>query len=167
MKLLPYGKITYRTKLTEAEVVHNLSEQVRIWGIDRSGNSEANASKRYEGSIGKQSFDIKRVITYRNSFRPAITGIIDKESKGTIIQVKIGGQGILWVLILWLAGMLFAGITTTLFETYDNKADFQAVIALLIMMFLFVYGMVMMSFVSEWELSKDNLKKIFEAEIIN
>lgn len=63
--------------------------------------------------------------------------------------------------------MLFAGITTTLFGTYDNKTDFQAVIALLIMMFLFVYGMVMMSFVSEWELTKDNFKKIFEAEIIN
>lgn len=92
MKLLPYGKITYLTKLTEAEVVHNLSEQVRIWGIYRSGNSEADSSKRYEGNIGKKSFDIKRVITYRNHFSPAITGIIDKDSKGTIIQVKIGDK---------------------------------------------------------------------------
>ncbi|MFS4470678.1 hypothetical protein [Chryseobacterium sp. T20] len=85
MKYLPFERITYKTNLSEEEVLTRLSGFVepKKFGLGR------NYIKEYEGSIHNNSFEISRVIQYRNSFLPQINGRIQNGNDGVKIQVTL------------------------------------------------------------------------------
>lgn len=158
MKYLPYEHITYKTNLSEQEVLTRLSGFVepKKFGLGR------NYIKEYEGSIHNNSFEISRVIQYRNSFLPDINGIIQKNNNGTEIQVIMRlNLFVLIFLIFWcsISTCVFIMITLT-----QKKMSVEFFMPLL--MLIFVYALTMVCFKIESKKSKEYLRRSFEAEII-
>ncbi|UWX62508.1 hypothetical protein N0B40_09485 [Chryseobacterium oranimense] len=158
MKYLPFERITYKTNLSEQEVLTRLSDFVepKKFGLGR------NPIKGYEGSVNSNSFEISRVIQYRNSFLPKINGIIQKNNYETEIQVTMKlDLFVLIFLIFWcsITASVFIMISLT-----EKKISIEFFMPLL--MLVFVYIMTMLCFKFESKKSKEFLKKSFEAEII-
>ncbi len=158
MKYLPYEHITYKTNLSEQEVLTRLSGFVepKKFGLGR------NYIKEYEGSIDNNSFEISRVIQYRNSFLPDINGIIQKNNNGTEIQVIMRlNLFVLIFLLFWcsISTCVFIMITLT-----QKKMSVEFFMPLL--MLIFVYALTMVCFKIESKKSKEYLRRSFEAEII-
>ena len=164
MKYLPRENITYKTKLNEDEVIKRLlnfiePEKTFSFGIISSGSI-----KSYEGQINGQTFKIKRIIGYRNSFLPIINGIIEKDYDGeTTIKVKMRLQIFIIVfLFIWCGGAGLIGIAF-LTQAFDGS-EFNPAILIPFGMLILVYALVMGAFKFESNKSKKDLQSILEAE---
>ncbi len=158
MKYLPYEHIVYRTNLSEQEVIRRISDFVepKKFGLGK------NRIKEYEGFVNNNSFEISRVIQYRNSFLPKINGVIQKNNYETEIQVTMKlDLFVLIFLIFWcsISASVFVMISLT-----EKKMPIESFMPLL--MLVFVYILTMLCFKFESKKSKEYLKKSFEAEII-
>ncbi len=161
MKYLPFERITYSTSFSQQEIIKRLSEVVE----PKKFSFRRKPVKDYEGSVDTNSFDISRVISYRNSFLPEIHGTIQKNNDRTEIQVTMTLNGFVYVFtIAWclitsisFGFLLIKGIR-------DKGITLEFFIPLL--MLLFIYGLTMICFKMESQKSKEYLKQIFNAEII-
>ncbi len=165
MKYLPFENITYKTKLDSAAIFERINENVepersfRIRGIFGSNNY-----KPYEGSVNGNSFSIRRIISYRNSFLPRIKGVIEKDLHGTRVNVKMRLHLFILVFIfIWCGGAgfgFFAFLTVSI-----GKGSFDLVILIPLGMLLFGYGLTIAGFKYESIKSKKYIAQLFEAEI--
>lgn len=65
----------------------------------------------FEGTITDASFEIQRIISYRNSFLPQLRGSIAAEGEGSRVSVTMQLHPVVMVfMIIWLSGVLFAAI---------------------------------------------------------
>ncbi|MGD1839763.1 MAG: hypothetical protein ACFB0B_02545 [Thermonemataceae bacterium] len=173
MKYLPFENITYKTKLDSEEVLSKLSEVIepkktfRMVGAFGSGNH-----KPYEGSINGTSFNINRIIGYRNSFLPRINGIIEKDING-IIEKDINGTKIkvkmrLHVVVIIFIGIWFGGIgigCLAFLSTMFNSEGFKPIVLIPFGMLILSYALVTGGFKYESIKSKKYLTQLFEADI--
>lgn len=162
MKYLPFERITYTTDQTGKEVMEKLNEFVepKKFGFGKK------YSKEYEGVVNPDSFEISRIINYRNSFLPQINGTIHPSNAGTQIDVTMRLNAfVIFFLIVWcsFAIMFFIGICAM--SIRDHNVSINSFIPLL--MLLFVYILTMFGFKTESKKSKEYLRKSFEARIIN
>lgn len=158
MKYLPFERITYKTNLSEQEVLTRLSGFVepKKFGLGR------NPIKEYEGSVNSNSFEIQRVIKNRNSFLPQISGTIQKNNGETQIKIIMKLHWVVFVfLIFWCGFVVLFLIGILVMEDLKSLEFF-----LPMFMLLFVYALTMYGFKSESKKSREYLKKSFEAEII-
>lgn len=161
MKYLPFERIIYKTNLSEKEVLTRLSGFVE----PKKFGLEKNYIKDYEGSVDNNSFEISRVIQYRNSFLPQINGKIQNENNGTQIQVTMSLNAfVFFFLIVWcsFALIFFIGVSI---KTIREK-EISVELFLPLGMFLFVYTLTMVGFKSESKQAKDYLRRSFDAEIV-
>jgi len=158
MKYLPYERITYKTNLSEQEVLTRLSGFVepKKFGLGR------NPMKDYEGFVNKNSFEISRVIKNRNSFLPQINGAIQENNYRTEIEVTMKLDVLVFVFLTFWC-LINIGVFITIGLT-EKKMSLEFFMPLL--MLLFVYALTMVGFKSESKQSKEYLKRSFEAEII-
>ncbi|WP_313092138.1 hypothetical protein [Chryseobacterium flavum] len=158
MKYLPFERITYLTNLSEQEIITRLSGFVepRKYGFRRS------YVKDYEGFVNEKNFEISRIIQYRNSFLPQISGIIQKNNYGTEIEVTMKLHVFVFIFLLFWCSIAI-GIFIMIGST-EKKMSVEFFMPLL--MLLFVYALTMIGFKVESKRSKEYLKKSFEAEII-
>jgi hypothetical protein len=165
MKFLPTENITYKTRLNEVEVIRRLSEIIEPEKTFRFGVFSSGPTKPYEGRINGQTFNMKRIIWYRNSFLPRINGTIEKEYDGTAIKIKMRLHVFVTVfLFVWCGGIGFACISI-LTQTFGNS-ELNPVDFIPFGMLLFAYGLTMGGFKFESYKSKKDLQNIFEANII-
>jgi hypothetical protein len=108
MKFLPLETLIYKTHLNEEKVIQRLSESVEPKKMFRSNLFSDYAAKAYEGEINGQAFAIRRIIRYRNSFLPEISGSVGSDYDGTTITVKMR-MNILVIIFLcfWCAVVVF------------------------------------------------------------
>ncbi|TZF95173.1 hypothetical protein FW781_14865 [Chryseobacterium panacisoli] len=161
MKYLPYERITYKTNLSEQEVLTRLSGFVEPKKIGLGKNY----IKEYEGSVNNNSFEISKVIQYRNSFLPQISGRIQKENDGTQIQVTMSLHAfVLFFLFVWcsFALLFFIGVSVRDIRAKEISVEFF----LPLLMLLFVYALTMIGFKMESKKSKEDLGISFEAKIL-
>lgn len=161
MKYLPYEDITYKTNLSEQEVLTRLSGFVepKKFGLGR------NYIKEYEGSIHNNSFEISRVIQYRNSFLPQINGRIQNGNDGVKIQLTMSLHAFVsFFLIVWCSFALIFFIGVSIKAIREKEISVELFLPLC--MLLFVYALTMVGFKSESKKSKEYLRRSFEAEII-
>ncbi|ROH95211.1 hypothetical protein EGI15_04940 [Chryseobacterium cucumeris] len=147
--------------MSEKEVLTRLSGFVepKKFGLGK------NYIKEYEGSIYNNSFEISRVIQYRNSFLPQINGKIQNENNGTQIQVTMSLNAfVFFFLIVWcsFALIFFIGVSI---KTIREK-EISVELFLPLGMLLFVYTLTMAGFKSESKQAKEYLRRSFDAEII-
>lgn len=162
MKYLPYEDITYKTNLSEQEVLTRLSGFVepKKFGLGR------NYIKEYEGSIDNNSFEISRVIQYRNSFLPQINGRIQNGNDGVKIQLTMSLHAFVsFFLIVWCSFALIFFIGVSIKAIREKEISVELFLPLC--MLLFVYALTMVGFKSESKKSKEYFRRSFEAEIMN
>lgn len=165
MKFLPTENITYRTKLKEEEIVKRLSEIIEPKKTFRLSILSSDSSKSYEGQINGQTFEIKRIIGYRNSFLPRINGIIERDFNGMTIKVKMRLHILVIVFLFIWCGAVGLGCLASLTRVFGNS-EFNLTTLIPFGMLIFVYLMTMGGFKFESKKSKKDLQTIFEADII-
>ncbi|MGX5686200.1 hypothetical protein ACWKWW_16760 [Chryseobacterium cucumeris] len=161
MKYLPFERIIYRTSLSEQEVLTRLSGFVepKKFGLGK------NYIKEYEGSVDNNSFEISRVIQYRNSFLPQINGKIQNGNNGTQIQVTMSLNAfVFFFLIVWCSFALIFFIGVSIKTIREKEISVELFLPLGV--FLFVYALTMVGFKSESKQAKEYLRRSFDAEIV-
>jgi hypothetical protein len=87
--LLPFERHTYISSMPPWELIDHLSD----WIAHTNGFSFSLIGKSheqpYEGEITGDQFHINRVIGYRNSFLPKISGRIEATDNGSIVHVSM------------------------------------------------------------------------------
>lgn len=160
MKYLPTENITYKTRLTEDEVLKRL--EALIEPSTKFGLLGGMVSKNYEGQITPPSFAIKRIIRYQNSFLPRITGTLEFDHGGTRIHVKMRLPPVVAVFMgIWFVGVVLACIVVL---SYGSGGSAFGLIPF--GMLFFGYALTMIAFKFESNNSKKELQRIFEAEIV-
>jgi hypothetical protein len=158
MGILPYERLTIETTLTVEEAQRRLAESVEPrknigWPLQQR-------SKPFEGSITDEHFEISRVISYRNSFLPRISGRIRQGSQGATIEATLALHVVVMIfMIVWLLGVgcaalvvLSAAIGAGTFELFG-----------LIPIGMFVFGVLLctLGFNFEAAKAKSLLKQLF------
>ena len=165
MKFLPTECFTYKTRLKESEIISRLSDHIEPEKTFRFGIFGSGSTKNYEGQINGQTFYIKRIISYRNSFLPRIYGIIERDLDGSIIKVKMKLHVVVKVfLCIWFGGVGL-GCVAFLIQAF-NKSAFDPMTLIPFGMLIFAYGLTMGGFKYESIKSNKFLQAIFEAETI-
>ena len=164
MKYLPLENITYNSKLSPEEIIKVLNQNLEPYQTFRiTGFGQSKKHKLFEGEISNSSFNIRRIIGYRNSFLPAISGTIEKDREGSKIIVKMRLHNlVLGFMILWFGGVIFALLafsSSTLFTGTFNKVSLIP-----IGMLIFGYALVLGGFKYESIKSKKCLAELFDSK---
>jgi hypothetical protein len=164
-KFLPIENIIYKTKLSKEQTIQKLTENIETEKSFGFGAHNYTYSKPYIGRILGNSFEIKRAISYRNSFLPQIKGEIYSEFDGTKIKVNMKPHSLVLVFMtIWFGGVFLACIGTT-YALFTQK--FTPFFFIPFGMLLFGIGLLFGAFKTESSTSKKDLLKIFDAKIEN
>ena len=162
-KYLPLENIIYITKLSKDQVIQKLNENVEAEKSVSFGSFNLSYSKPYYGKINNYNFEIKRAISYNNSFLPQIKGEVYSDFDGTRIKVNMKLNSYVSAFIsIWFVGVLFGCIVVNFaLFTQDFTPFFLIPFGMLLIGIALVYG----AFKTESSTSKSDLMRIFEAEI--
>jgi hypothetical protein len=98
MRVLPYERFTMKSPLSVDEVVHRLRN-----GVAPMTFSLRRPPQPFQGSVRGDTFVIHRVLGYRNSFRPEISGRIAPGRSGSAIEVTMTLHPVVAVFMgIWL-----------------------------------------------------------------
>lgn len=165
MKFLPFANVVFRTKLSPEEAIGRLKENIEPIKVFRWRGPFGNTDhKPYEGKIEQNTFRIKRIIGYRNSFLPRIKGQIEQDYQGTKISVKMRLHPFVFVfLIAWLSvvGSVFMA---SLSEVIQGKALGLGFFIPLLMLFVGFF-IIPIGFNPEKKKAIKDLAQYFEAEV--
>lgn len=165
MNFLPTEDITYKTSLKEEEVLARLADNIEPEKLFRVAVFLNGSDHPYEGEIIGQNFSIRRIIGYRNSFLPRITGVVEKDYNGTIIKVKMRLHLLPLVAVGILTAILgFISLLALAQAMQRSALESQKIIPLGLL--IFIYLITMGGFKYESSQSKGDLQEMFEAEII-
>ncbi len=147
------------------EIIRRLSDNIEPEKTFRFSVFGSGSTKSYEGQINGQTFSIKRIIGYRNSFLPNINGNMERDFNGMIIKVKMRLHiAVLIFLCIWCGGVGLACIAFLTQALGNSEFSFAAIIPF--GMLLFAYALTMGGFKYESNKSKKDLQAMFEADII-
>jgi hypothetical protein len=152
---LPYHQFEINSPLPLAsalDAIRTRTEPVKWfrWRWPSSRNDD-----RFEGEVTNNGFTVRRIIGYRNSFLPEITGAIAAAGRGSRIVITMKPHALVIVFAaLWCAGVIAAAIATL---NYDPRF-----VWLPLLMLVFLYLMVMGGFWFEANKQEPVLRHIFQ-----
>ena len=153
--------LIYKTQLSENQVIERLLDCVapkKDFSLFDRYNNTSNG-KLYEGKISGQTFEVSRIINYRNSFLPVIMGNIQQENNATLIKINMRlHKFVSAFLLIWCVIFAFAVILLI-----TKEVDFFVMFYVMPFVLLLVFFSV---FKFEVNKSKKDFQQIFEAEII-
>ena len=158
MGVLPYEHLTIETTLAVEEAQRRLAEAVEPrknvrWPFQ-------SRSKPFEGSITGEQFAISRVIGYRNSFLPRISGRIHQGSTGATIDITLALHPVVMIFMaVWLLGVGCAGFAVM--NVGFRAGTFEPSSLILIGMFVFGVLLCTLGFNFEAAKAKSLLKQLF------
>lgn len=79
----------------------------------------------YQGELTGSTFNVARIIGYRNSFRPTVKGRVRPDGTGAVLEASLSLHPVvLGFMVFWLGSVLLAGLTgvTTLLSQGKNPA---------------------------------------------
>jgi hypothetical protein len=168
-KYLPFEHYVLTSRLSVDEVKSRLAANIepkKSFGFSMYNSSP---NKPYEGKISGNTFTISRIINYRNSFLPVITGDISSFHGKTQIKVKMQPETFVLIFMsLWLGivGLVCLGIVLAgLFQFRQVLQNgFSPMILIPFGMLLFGCLLTTFAFKPESKKSKDFLVALFEGE---
>lgn len=116
----------------------------------------------FEGEISAERFQINRIIHYRNSFLPRITGTITPQENGTKIDIKMKLHPFITVFMaVWFTGVILA--TLAVLFVLLTKPE-EATIGMLVPLVMLVFGIALVSggFWFEAPKQKEKLISLFK-----
>jgi hypothetical protein len=165
MKIFPVDKLTLQTALSKTEVIEALKSSLGIQHNIRSFNQPI-TDKKFQGIITNSGFRIKRIIGYRNSFLPEITGTINEKLSGTEIELVLKPMSFVGVFMaVWLGGVAFACVAT-LIGAFMGSLPFTACLIPFAML-AFGFGMLKFAFGAESRTAQRELTGLFQAKVKN
>jgi hypothetical protein len=165
MAFLPFENIEYRSRLSLEEIMTRLSDSTEPEKTFRMNSFGNKPHKPYEGKFDFTSFNIRRIINYRNSFLPRIIGTINKDVNGLTINVKMKlHNAVIIFMFVWCS---LAGLFSIMsLSTIDNSPSFNIINLAPIGMLILGYLLTTFAFKYESKKSISDLEKIFEATVI-
>lgn len=170
IKLIPQENLVYNSNLQPAELteelrkhIHNVKRLNINWYYDHTGAS-------YNGTVTENQFQISRVINYRNSFLPVITGKIEETTSGSRVHIEMQLTKVVkYFSIFWLTGVLFAFIAmlTGIFPESPNNQTPPFVPFIPLGMLIIATVAMNWGFKYESKKSKKDLEKILKANPVN
>lgn len=150
MTMIPFENYTLITDLSRDDALKRLEKLIEPLQPIRIRALKSKRNKSYEGIIEGNNFKVIRIIGYGNSFVPTIIGQINKESKGSRVEIKMRPKKIVIALFLFL----FLLFTIFFIMGWDLICY---VVAL-----LFMYLLAIILFKTESRRSKTDLNNIFK-----
>lgn len=166
MKYLPAEDITFQSKLKESELLQRLEDSIERVKAFRFGLFNRKDTKPYQGKIVGHSFNISRIISYRNSFLPQISGTIENTFSGSLIRVKMRLH-VAVIIFLCIWGAIMGGVCILFLSQAFGSTDFDPMMLIPLGMLVVFYVVIMLAFKYESKQSIADLQSLFEAEIIN
>jgi hypothetical protein len=158
---LPTENLVYSSILNAQQIQERLSTYVepRLEGfIDWKKKRE----KQYEGIVDRDTFEITRIINYRNSFLPLISGKVKTTESQTVILVTMTLHSFvkIFLAIWWSMAILFIIIYIT--KSIQEKL-FDPMTLLPVAMLIFIYSLTTRAFKMESKKAKDDLEEMLLA----
>ncbi|HLP14497.1 MAG TPA: hypothetical protein VK177_21380 [Flavobacteriales bacterium] len=157
------------TLLKSTDVINRIAENTGPKKTFRLALPGVKHDKPYEGVVDAESFKISRVINYKNSFLPVISGTVSGSGKVTAVTIKM--RMLLPVRIfmfIWLGGVGLACIFITPFilsgDSASRKQGFDPMALIPFAMFVFGYLLTYLAFKFESRKSKAFLKDLLNAQ---
>lgn len=90
---MPYWSVRIDTQLSARVASERIRSLVRprkgFWKNVEDAFDSPGSDHPFEGDVSDQSFKVRRVILYRNSFRPVIHGAIEQTPNGTAVRLRM------------------------------------------------------------------------------
>jgi hypothetical protein len=160
ISLIPYTRLTIKTYLPAYEAKQKLAAHVEPrklrWGLSRN-------HKFFTGTLENGKFNLNRIIHYRNSFLPIITGQIHDDLDTSRIEITMRLSylviGFMALFIPFWAFMSFG----FLFSTGDSggTVSFTAFFGFLVLF----YGISMIFYNYEVNKARRHLEEIFQVHV--
>lgn len=168
-KYFPFENYVLTTRLSVEEVIRCLAENIEPKKNFRFSLFSKGSNKPYEGQILGNTFTISRIINYRNSFLPIITGHISTYSGETQINVKMRLDTFVLIFIsLWLGIVGFACLGIILRGVFQIQQilqdDFSPMTLIPFAMFLFGCLLATLPFKVESKKSKEFLEHLLDGQ---
>lgn len=160
LQIFPKRQLTFRTALTEAEVLERLETHLRQV---ESGNIDLLAD-RFVGEVKGNAFFIHERIGFRgDSFVPGIRGMVERDERGTIIRItmQLGGCIRIFVLVWCYVPLLFLFLSVV---TFFREGTFNPTFLVMIIPLLVMYWMMHGGFKAGSETARAFIATTFEAE---
>lgn len=168
-KLLPIESYTLTSTLNIDEIKKRISGNIEPKKTLRLSLFGNNSTKPYEGEISGDTFQISRIINYRNSFLPIITGHISSYVGQTVIEIKMQpATSVIVFMCLWLGIVGFVCLLFLMGELFSLKEitqnGFSFGTAIPFIMFLFGWLLTFLGFKLESKKSKQFLSNLLEGQ---
>ncbi len=152
---LPYSRIVLNSPFSPSELITRLQSQTEPRRLLR-WSREHNV---FEGEINGNHFCIRRIMDYRNSFRPEIYGQIEPITGGSQITLTFHlHMATLFFILGWFLFCVIITLSTLFFPTNDENSRW--VTAAPLGMILFGYAITMGGFYYEKEQGLDSFSRI-------
>lgn len=161
MTLLPFETIVIETPLTKEETIFNLTESIEPEKTFRFFNKSD--TRDFEGQLRGNEFEIKRIISYRNSFLPIIKGQLQTIGTGTRIIVKMR----IHVAVMVFMAVWFGFVGLFLLANLLNSEENVDAILFPVGMLFFGYALVMGGYLFESYRTKEILTDITKGRIVS
>ncbi|MCH2043662.1 MAG: hypothetical protein MK212_05930 [Saprospiraceae bacterium] len=160
--IIPFRKESYRS-LQDPDTLRGILEHnTEPRRLLRWGGASRN-TKLFEGKIEKESFKIYRILTYRNSFRPTISGQLRvSKDGGSDLNLSFRLEFFVYIFLILWTGILIPSFVF-LFPEMWQKLGLGSIWAIG-GLFLF-FGVVLAAFHYERKKASDLLTKLLSLEI--
>ena len=170
---LPTEKYTLVTHLRVAEVRQRVADRIEPKTTTLFPMySKKGRTKPYEGELVNDTFTINKIIDYKNSFLPVITGHISAHGDKTRIAISMNLTLFVLVFIaIWLGilgticlGLLLSGLLRL---SQFTQSEFNPLVLLPFGMFIFGAGLTLIAFKAESKSAKKFLADLLEGQELN
>ncbi|MCB0083471.1 MAG: hypothetical protein KDE47_21165 [Caldilineaceae bacterium] len=122
-KLLPYERIVIETALSPEQVQQELTEVIEPRRNRMTWRGVAHDHKAYEGAFDHNGFTVSRIIHYRNSFLPQLTGKIERTATGSTITITMQPHTFVLVFMLAWFGFVIMFFLMVLLATFNGGLE--------------------------------------------
>ncbi len=137
MWLIPFTQFEIKTSLKPRKVRQKLESVIDPRSYLRTTRDHA----FFEGVVEQNSFNIRRIVHYRNSFLPVILGNIQDKSDHTLIHIRMRLHGVvITFLIIWLLIVIFSGLA------FDSALFSNPRLSIMLLLIPLIYAISIFSF---------------------
>ena len=159
MKFFPYYSYTIKSSLTPDEIRQKLADNIEPKKLFRFNFLSRNLTKPYEGEINGDTFNIRRIISGRDSFLPRIKGQIST-TIDTEVHIVMRMALYTYIVLLTVNGALIYGLILAINSMLLHR-QFNAAFLILPAMLVISYLFAFLSFKYESSKSKTFLDSLF------
>jgi hypothetical protein len=119
MPWLPYERVVLRTKVPADELMRRLAMEVEP---RKSFRSPFAGHRTYQGELTGTTFNVARIIGYRNSFLPMLKGRVRPDGTGAVLEATLSLHPVvLGFMVFFLGSALAIGLTLLMSLVLQGK----------------------------------------------